>query len=456
VKEKMASITSPAEQDVTKELSVLQKALDTKRKELADSFQLIGKSESKMHAAVAELDNVKAENVALLLDLDEERRKVTTARKENLQLQIDLQRLQKEKDEAVQESQARIKELITTNEQLDELLSSAEQSSLNIKERLQDSEGGLRIPSSDIKLTDMKLGHGSYGGCLNLFANMDVYILHLVINSFPCVEVCIAYWQGCPVAVKMLYEVLASSPHNIDLLKQEVSVTWKLHHPNVAGVCGITLELDDKTKNAWIVMELLQGSMAGVIDESRREGVKPLSLREKVDMAYDSLCGLNYLQHLNPAVLHGDIRPTNILITTVMQAKLGDLGAARFSDASLSVGLVSPQYAATERLDGRSASKSKETDVYSMGVTLCELFTGIPPNREERLDQVQDIRERNIRYLCKLMVSDDPEKRPSTEQALAGIGGIRKTSEYKACGPRRMVKGRLDGVENVRFADSMW
>jgi hypothetical protein len=284
VKEKMASITSPAEQDVTKELSVLQKALDTKRKELADSFQLIGKSESKMHAAVAELDNVKAENVALLLDLDEERRKVTTARKENLQLQIDLQRLQKEKDQAVQESQekdeavqksqARIKELITTNEQLDELLSSAEQSSLNIKERLQDSEGGLRIPSSDIKLTDMKLGHGSYG------------------------EVCIAYWQGCPVAVKMLYEVLASSPHNIDLLKQEVSVTWKLHHPNVAGVCGITLELDDKTKNAWIVMELLQGSMAGVIDESRREGVKPLSLREKVDMAYDSLCGLNYLQHL--------------------------------------------------------------------------------------------------------------------------------------------------------------
>jgi hypothetical protein len=432
VKEKMASITSPAEQDVTKELSVLQKKLDTKQKELADSSQLIEKNESKMHAAAAELDNVKAQNVALLRDLDEERRKVTTARKETLQLQIDLQRLQKEKDEAVQESQARIKELITTNEQLDELLSSAEQSSLNIKERLQDSEGGLRIPSSDIKLTDMKLGHGSYG------------------------EVCIAYWQGCPVAVKMLYEVLASSPHNIDLLKQEVSVTWKLHHPNVAGVCGITLELDDKTKNAWIVMELLQGSMAGVIDESRREGVKPLSLREKVDMAYDSLCGLNYLQHLNPAVLHGDIRPTNILITTVMQAKLGDLGAARFSDASLSVGLVSPQYAATERLDGRSASKSKETDVYSMGVTLCELFTGIPPNREERLDQVQDIRERNIRYLCKLMVSDDPEKRPSTEQALAGIGGIRKTSEYKACGPRRMVKGRLDGVENVRFADSMW
>jgi hypothetical protein len=274
VKEKMASITSPAEQDVTKELSVLQKKLDTKQKELADSSQLIEKNESKMHAAAAELDNVKAQNVALLRDLDEERRKVTTARKETLQLQIDLQRLQKEKDEAVQESQARIKELITTNEQLDELLSSAEQSSLNIKERLQDSEGGLRIPSSDIKLTDMKLGHGSYG------------------------EVCIAYWQGCPVAVKMLYEVLASSPHNIDLLKQEVSVTWKLHHPNVAGVCGITLELDDKTKNAWIVMELLQGSMAGVIDESRREGVKPLSLREKVDMAYDSLCGLNYLQHL--------------------------------------------------------------------------------------------------------------------------------------------------------------
>ena len=139
-----------------------------------------------------------------------------------------------------------------------------------------------------------------------------------------------------------------------------------------------------------------------------------------------------------------------------MRAKLGDLGAARFSDASLTVGLVSPQYTATERMDGRSARKSKETDVYSMGVTICELFTGVPPNRDDRLDQVQLVRERNVRYLCKRMVSDDPEKRPSAAEALADIGRIRETSDYKERPPRRMVKGKLDGVENVAFTDRMW
>ena len=100
------------------------------------------------------------------------------------------------------------------------------------------------------------------------------------------------------MAVKMLYEVLAAIPRNILLLRQEVSVAWKIHHPNIAAVCGITLEMEGEKKNAWIVMELLHGSMAGVIDASQASGVKPLTLREKVDMTHDSLCGLNYLHSL--------------------------------------------------------------------------------------------------------------------------------------------------------------
>jgi serine/threonine protein kinase len=96
----------------------------------------------------------------------------------------------------------------------------------------------------------------------------------------------------------MLYDVLADSQHNIDLLMQEVSIAWKIHHPNIASVCGVTIELKERRKTAWIIMELLQGSMAGLIDESRREGVRQLTLREKVDMAHDSLCGLNHLHCL--------------------------------------------------------------------------------------------------------------------------------------------------------------
>lgn len=99
------------------------------------------------------------------------------------------------------------------------------------------------------------------------------------------------------MAVKMLYEVLANSLHNIALLLQEVSLGWRIHHANIASVCGLSLELDGERKTAWIVMELLQGSVSGVIEASQRRG-PTLSLREKVDIAHDSLCGLQYLHSL--------------------------------------------------------------------------------------------------------------------------------------------------------------
>ena len=135
-----------------------------------------------------------------------------------------------------------------------------------------------------------------------------------------------------------------------------------------------------------------------------------------------------------------------------MNAKLGDLGAARFSDASLSVGLVSPNYTAVERIDGRSGQKSKETDVYSMGVSICELFTCLTPNRARRRDQIHAVQQRSVRFLCMRMVSDDPKRRPSAEDALTAISLIRETEEYKDCPPRRMVKDSLEGVEDITFA----
>ena len=132
-----------------------------------------------------------------------------------------------------------------------------------------------------------------------------------------------------------------------------------------------------------------------------------------------------------------------------MGTKLGDLGAARFSDASLSAGLLSPEYTATERMDGRATQKSKETDVYSMGVTICELFTAATPSREERGDQLYLIRQWSVRSMCIQMVSDDPQTRPSAGDALTAINRLCVMDEYKGCPPKRMVKGKIDGLQDV-------
>ena len=154
-------------------------------------------------------------------------------------------------------------------------------------------------------------------------------------------------------------------------------------------------------------------------------------------------------------VLHGDIRPTNILVTEVMRAKLGDLGAARFSNTGLSVGLLSPEYTAIERLDDRAASKSKETDIYSMGVTICELFTAVTPCRVKRRDQLYHIQQRGVRFMCIQMVSRDPSTRPSANDALTAIDRLRATNKYKQCPPRRIVKGKIDDVPEVTLVPHM-
>ena len=151
-------------------------------------------------------------------------------------------------------------------------------------------------------------------------------------------------------------------------------------------------------------------------------------------------------------ILHGDICPRNILVTATMRAKLGDLGAARFEDISLSVGVLSPQYTPPERFDAPTLRKSKKTDMYSFGVTMCELFTAILPDREQRMDQVLLIRQLNVRSLCKHLMRDDPATRPTAEDARNIISRMRETDEYKVCPPKRMVKGKMDGMENVTLA----
>ena len=166
---------------------------------------------------------------------------------------------------------------------------------------------------------------------------------------------------------------------------------------------------------------------------------------------------LSPLSVLQPRpVLHGDVRPTNILITSLMQAKLGDLGAARFNDASLSVGPMSPLYVAPERLADRTLPNSKEADVYSMGVSLGELFTGNQMDHQDRPMQLRSVRQRDLRLVCVKMACENGGDRMMASEALTVNDRVVKTEEYIRCGSRRMVKGVVDGVDKVTLCQKPW
>ena len=299
---------------------VLCQQLNNSIREKAGTTQLAESLQQSLNDKDVALQEASQAVSLLQRDLDEKGRQKESALQEASQavslLQRDIDEKERQKESALQEANLTIERLQNELErqtretvgvtehnealrrnvrELESLLSDAEASIGISRKRLEESKEVLKIASQDIHLTDTKLGQGSYGGLVILFVYSVVFLVMLF--SF-YLEVRIAYWRGCPVAVKMLYEVLATVQRNIELLLQEVSVAWKIHHPNVAGVCGVTLETEGTKRRAWIVMELLQGSLGGVIDASRVEGVGALTLRERLDMAHDSLCGLNYLHSL--------------------------------------------------------------------------------------------------------------------------------------------------------------
>ena len=139
-------------------------------------------------------------------------------------------------------------------------------------------------------------------------------------------------WRGCNVAVKTFYEFLRIDEY-LRRLEQEISMCSQVHHPNVLSLLGVITQDDIPLR---IISELLKASLSDIIAAAGGR----LCLREQVDVAMGCSSGICYLHGLG--ILHGGIRSTNIVVTSLMEAKIFDLGAARFSEvSSLSAGPMS-------------------------------------------------------------------------------------------------------------------
>ena len=128
-----------------------------------------------------------------------------------------------------------------------------------------------------------------------LFAVLSRLVVSIcILSSVYLLGVRVGYWCGCAVAVKTLHEELAKEHYQRRLFEQEVSVCSRLHHPNIAAICGVIQQRDAPFS---LIMELLQASLADVIEAAHVSG-KYLTLREQTDMSHDCLSGLTYLHDL--------------------------------------------------------------------------------------------------------------------------------------------------------------
>lgn len=169
------------------------------------------------------------------------------------------------------------------------------------------------------------------------------------------------------VAVK---KIVDNVRENFD---QELAVHREINHKNVVRLIGYCID-----ENALImVTEYIPNGNLNVILHSNNS--VPISLETRLRIATECAEALAYMHsYMYTQVIHGDIKPANILIDGSLRAKISDFGISRLvndPDKTLftervvgSIGYMDPLFAR----DGRLTAKS---DVYSFGVVLVELIT---------------------------------------------------------------------------------
>lgn len=196
-------------------------------------------------------------------------------------------------------------------------------------------------------------------------------------------------------------------------LRREEDVLSRVSHPNLVR----QLTLDAAHEPPYLAMELVEGW--SLRDALRQEATPPLA---KVLSVMDQLLGV--LDHLHKrGLIHGDVKPENILLEPDGTLRLIDLGLGRVSqqvmrDAYLSVSLASRvpvmgtlSYMAPEVRQGHEAGAL--SDLYSAGIVLYEMLVGDVPSGMSLPSLAAPERELSTRYdvLLKWVLHPEPQRR---------------------------------------------
>jgi eukaryotic-like serine/threonine-protein kinase len=170
------------------------------------------------------------------------------------------------------------------------------------------------------------------------------------------------------VAIKVLRDETSMRPELQQALHDEARKLAAVRHPHIVTVYGCGWH----RRCPYVVMELIEGSNA-LAALQRARGLLPVEDVLRILRAVAS--GLDELHRHD--IVHGDVKPSNVLLGSDDQVKLTDVGMTLGSSQQLSI-RGTPAFQAPERIVS-GEGPSKPADLYAFGVTAFQLFTGRLP-----------------------------------------------------------------------------
>lgn len=302
--------------------------------------------------------------------------------------------------------------------------------------------------------------------------------------------------DGTQIAVKRM-EAGAISNKAFDEFRSEIAVLSKVRHRHLVSLLGYSTGGNERL----LVYEYMpQGALSRHLFHWKTFNLEPLSWKRRLNIALDVARGMEYLHSLaHQSFIHRDLKPSNVLLGDDFRAKVSDFGLVKLAPhgekqsvvtkLAGTFGYLAPEYAVTGKI-------TTKADVFSFGVVLMELLTGLMALDEHRpeekqylaawfwriksdkekllanLDPVIDVKDETVDSIIAIAelaghcTAREPNQRPEMGHAVNVLAPLvekwkpwdDETEEYSGIDYslplNQMVKGWQDGEgEDMSYAD---
>lgn len=238
-------------------------------------------------------------------------------------------------------------------------------------------------------------------------------------------------------ALKIIHKSLLTPTH-MERFRLEQHILSGLQHPNISGFVDSGITAD---RVPYMVMEFVEGNT--ILEYCNKQR---LTIEQRLQL-FITVCKAIQYAHKS-LIVHRDLKPENILVTREGRIKILDFGIAKLLDPDLyensaietqpGMRMLSLEYASPEQISGKVVTTS--TDLYSLGVLLNKLLTGLHPF---------DLNKLTYKDVEQLLTEKDPLPASTRFQSVSDAEKKNQLATERKSTPQELVnflKGDLDAI----------